>query len=173
MLEKLKDIYRKVIDVEIKRPLALWYTFITILTVLVHLGWSFGLIEQVYNQDVTKVSFLIFFVLIWKTIDCGVLIYKKTKTDEDVSDEDINSGWFWSDIVLSLGMVGTVIGFMIMLSSFGEADFSDVENSKKLISDLSQGMSTALLTTLSGLLCSILIKIQFFSLEAFCSREEA
>ena len=138
MFQKLKEAFRRVIEIEVKRPLAVWYTFITLLVMLFQIGWSFGFISQAYEYDVTKISFLIVLIFVWKTIDCGVLLYKKTSTDEKLSGESINSGWFWSDVVLSLGMIGTVVGFMIMLSSFGEVNFDDVENSKKLISDLSQ-----------------------------------
>jgi biopolymer transport protein ExbB/TolQ len=58
-------------------------------------------------------------------------------------------------------MVGTVIGFMLMLgSSFAEIDPSNVDSMKRVITDMASGMSTALLTTLCGLVASLFVKVQ-------------
>jgi biopolymer transport protein ExbB/TolQ len=84
----------------------------------------------------------------------------------------VERGWLWSDVVLSLGMIGTVVGFMVMLSGFAGADFSNVENTQGLIAKLSYGMSTALATTLVGLISSVLLKLQFFMLEAIIRKED-
>jgi biopolymer transport protein ExbB/TolQ len=60
-----------------------------------------------------------------------------------------------------VGMVGTVIGFMLMLgSSFAEIDPSNVDSMKRVITDMASGMSTALLTTLCGLVASLFVKVQ-------------
>jgi len=75
-----------------------------------------------------------------------------------------NLGWFLSDICLTVGMIGTVIGFIIMLVGFGTTDASDAESIQKLMGQISSGMSTSLLTTLAGLVCSVLLKLQFFNL---------
>ena len=81
------------------------------------------------------------------------------------ADEVIESGWLWSDIVLSLGMIGTVIGFMMMLAGFVGIDFSDFDSVQALITKLSTGMATSLSTTLVGLIVSVILKLQFFNLE--------
>jgi len=62
---------------------------------------------------------------------------------------------------MTVGMVGTVIGFMLMLgSSFAEIDPSNVDSMKRVITDMASGMSTALLTTLCGLVASLFVKVQ-------------
>jgi len=62
---------------------------------------------------------------------------------------------------MTVGMVGTVIGFMLMLgSSFAEIDPSNVDSMKRVITDMAAGMSTALLTTLCGLIGSLFVKVQ-------------
>ena len=94
------------------------------------------------------------------------MIYQTQKTREHTgSNNQIERGWLWSDIVLSLGMIGTVIGFMMMLAGFIDVDFSDFDSVQDLIMKLSAGMSTSLSTTLVGLISSVILKIQFFSLE--------
>ena len=68
--------------------------------------------------------------------------------------------------MVTLGLIGTVAGFLLMLSSaFDNLDISNVENVQKVISNMALGMSTALCTTLSGLVGSVLTKIQMVILE--------
>jgi biopolymer transport protein ExbB/TolQ len=62
-------------------------------------------------------------------------------------------------------MIGTVIGFMLMLSGFSSVNFADVSSVQSLIATLSSGMSTSLSTTLVGLTASVILKLQFFGLE--------
>ena len=58
-------------------------------------------------------------------------------------------------------MVGTVTGFMLMLgSSFTNIDPSNVDSMKQVITEMAAGMSTALLTTLCGLIASLFVKVQ-------------
>ncbi len=84
----------------------------------------------------------------------------------------LERGWFFSDIVLSLGMIGTVAGFMMMLTGFATLDFSDIEAAQGMVARLGAGMATALSTTLIGLIASVLLKLQFFMLERTLEREE-
>ncbi len=73
-------------------------------------------------------------------------------------------GWFTSDLCLTIGMIGTVIGFIMMLSGFATVDISNAKTIQDLVKALGVGMSTALYTTLVGLVCSICLKIQYFNL---------
>ena len=73
-------------------------------------------------------------------------------------------GWFASDFCLSIGMIGTVIGFIMMLSGLAQVDVSDINTVQGLIKNLGSGMSTALYSTLTGLVCSSLLKVQYFNL---------
>jgi len=73
-------------------------------------------------------------------------------------------GWFVSDQCFTLGMVGTVIGFILMMSSFGSINVEDVRTVQDAIVSMGSGMATALYTTLVGLVCGILLKMQYFNL---------
>ena len=74
-------------------------------------------------------------------------------------------GWFVSDMMLKLGLLGTIIGFIFMLGSVANiADF-DVSNMQKILRHMSNGMGTALYTTLTGLTCSILSAMQYHMLD--------
>ena len=80
--------------------------------------------------------------------------------------ESSEVGWFIAETCLALGMVGTITGFLLMLSTtFSNIDVSDVATLQRALADMALGMSTALYTTLIGLISSILIKIQLINLE--------
>ena len=73
-------------------------------------------------------------------------------------------GWFAAGFFTSLGMIGTVIGMIWALKGFIGVNITDVAAIQKLISDMVYGVSTALYTTLVGLICSSLLKLQYFNL---------
>ncbi len=74
-------------------------------------------------------------------------------------------GSFASDNLMKLGLLGTIVGFIMMLAPIAGLDTADkasVRNSMGLMSD---GMAVAMYTTLSGLIGSILIKAQYYMLD--------
>jgi hypothetical protein len=74
-------------------------------------------------------------------------------------------GAFASDTVMKLGLLGTVIGFIIMLAPIAGLDASDKTMMKSSMGLMSDGMAVAMYTTLAGLVGSILLKIQYYMLD--------
>lgn len=70
-------------------------------------------------------------------------------------------GWVLSDLMIKLGLVGTVIGFVIMLGSVTSLQQYDIETMQDLLRTMSGGMRVALLTTLTGLGCGLLLGLQY------------
>lgn len=68
-------------------------------------------------------------------------------------------GWFISDSLIRLGLVGTVIGFIIMLGSVYDLEGDDVSVLHDLMSSMGGGMQVALYTTLTGISLSLVIGI--------------
>ena len=73
----------------------------------------------------------------------------------------LSYGWLAADISLKLGLIGTVIGFILMLQPISELNNTSPEELKVALSSMSSGMAVALFTTLTGLVSSILIRLQF------------
>jgi len=71
-----------------------------------------------------------------------------------------STGWFFSDILMRLGLIGTVIGFVLMLSSVYQLKDDDVHALKQLLGTMGSGMQVALYTTLSGLGTAMLVGMQ-------------
>lgn len=69
-------------------------------------------------------------------------------------------GWFIADLLLSLGLLGTVIGFIAMLAPISGLDGGDQAAIKEALAAMSGGMAVALYTTLAGLVGGMLLKLQ-------------
>jgi biopolymer transport protein ExbB/TolQ len=74
-------------------------------------------------------------------------------------------GSFASDTVMKLGLLGTIIGFIIMLAPIAGLDVSDKSTMKSSMGLMSEGMAVAMYTTLAGLVGSILLRIQYYMLD--------
>lgn len=70
-------------------------------------------------------------------------------------------GWLIADLMIKLGLLGTVIGFILMLQSVPTVEDFDVATIQVMLSTMSDGMRVALFTTLCGLLGGILAGIQY------------
>ena len=75
-------------------------------------------------------------------------------------------GAFASDTLMKLGLLGTIIGFIIMLAPIAGLDASDRALMKSSMGLMSGGMAVAMYTTLAGLVGSILLKFQYYMLDA-------
>lgn len=74
-------------------------------------------------------------------------------------------GRFVSDLLLSLGLLGTVIGLIVMLGPLSGLDARDPGVLEGASAATSGGMAVALYATLTGLIGGILLKIQGFLLD--------
>jgi biopolymer transport protein ExbB/TolQ len=79
-------------------------------------------------------------------------------------------GAFVSDTLMKLGLLGTIIGFIIMLAPIATLDAADKISMKSSMGLMSDGMAVAMYTTLAGLVGSILVRIQYYMLDAATQR---
>lgn len=80
------------------------------------------------------------------------------------------TGWFVTGILTKLGLIGTVIGFVLMLGSVSGMESFDVDNVQQVLQDMTIGMGVALNTTLVGLLGSMLLGFQYLMLDRAADR---
>ena len=67
---------------------------------------------------------------------------------------------FCSDTLIRLGLIGTIVGFILMLQSFVAGPAPSDENIQALLLTMSSGMGTALYTTFTGLVGATLLGVQ-------------
>lgn len=128
----------------------LWFVLQTlaIAAVLITGGFNFLL-----ENDVTYLSLALITGWSMTSVWIGYRTFKQHESNE--------TAWFISESCMTVGMIGTVVGFIYMLNgSFADINPQDIEQMRKVMGDMAQGMGTALLTTLVGLVTSLFLKIQ-------------
>ncbi len=98
-----------------------------------------------------------FFNSLKKNEDKDVLI----NAFESEFEKKISYGVVASDVALKLGLLGTIIGFILMLKPIADLNSTSPEDLKMALSSMSSGMAVALYTTITGLIVSTLLRIQF------------
>ena len=100
--------------------------------------------------------------------DDPYLLLRQTRLLESLKERikaPVRLGWMLADLLIKLGLLGTVIGFILMLGAISEAESIDVSNIQPLLTDMGAGMRVALLTTLCGLVGGTLLGFQYFIVE--------
>jgi hypothetical protein len=75
-------------------------------------------------------------------------------------------GAFAGDALMKLGLLGTIVGFILMLAPIAGLDAADRASVKGSMGLMSDGMAVAMYTTLTGLVGSILVQTQYYMLDA-------
>ena len=163
-----------------------------------YLLFDLGLLNLIFESDKSKISILILFIYTAATLHWLFLAWRldgEQKGDGIVSDfanasnsktelerqnllsilgDELSNrhalGHMISDVLLKLGLTGTVVGFILMLLPIGDMKDFDPQKIQPLLSSMSGGMAVALYTTLSGLVTSTILKFQYFLLDASISK---
>jgi hypothetical protein len=156
-----------------------WVLFAVVVAIAATVLNRMDFLSYLYANDVTRISIVILGISLIFSLWCGFKTYCMSNILDRVKSGDLEEkkeliaktdrrgevGWFVSDQIFTLGMIGTVIGFILMMSGFGDLNVHDVNSVQEIIANLASGMATALLTTLVGLICSAIIKVQYFNLD--------
>jgi len=149
---------------KIGRKLLKWWLIFCLTLLGFGTLYHFNMHSQLYYADVTKLSFLIIIIFMFTSVWIGRKTYDLESTS--VIDDKIDVGWFIAESCLALGMVGTVTGFLYMLgTAFENIDITDATTLQDALASMAKGMSTALYTTLTGLIASLIIKVQLVNYE--------
>ena len=149
---------------KIGRKLLKWWLIFCLTLLGFGTLYHFIMHSQLYYADVTKLSFLIIIIFVFTSVWIGRKTYDLESTS--VIDDKIDVGWFIAESCLALGMVGTVTGFLYMLgTAFENIDITDATTLQDALASMAKGMSTALYTTLTGLIASLIIKVQLVNYE--------
>ncbi|MBT7641627.1 MAG: hypothetical protein HN715_01350 [Rhodobiaceae bacterium] len=140
-----------------------------------YLLYDRGLLSVLLAGDKSRLSWLI--LLIWALMSARwiyLLQWVQSQRDaietfqREPEDEQeakmarwLNHGWFAADSVLKIGLLGTIIGFILMLAPISTLVSFDPASLQKALGGMSGGMAVALYTTLTGLSVNIVLRFQF------------
>jgi len=74
-------------------------------------------------------------------------------------------GHFATEVLLRLGLLGTIFGFILMLLPVSEIQAFEPALMQQLLASMSGGMAVALYTTMAGLVTSTLLRYQYHILD--------
>jgi uncharacterized membrane protein len=145
-----------------------WWLIFGLVTVGLIFSFIYGIPQNIWAKDASYLSATTLIIyLVFSTI-CGCKIFSAYRADGADSLRRLRNaeevGWFVSEMCLNLGMLGTIIGFVLMLVGFETLDISNQNSVQSLLSELGKSMATALYTTMVGLMCGQLLKMQYFLL---------
>jgi flagellar motor component MotA len=123
--------------------------------------WAYyhGIIHEIWIDDVTMITTALAVLYVVTTAMIGYIAYTK-----DFTSKIVDACWFLSEQMLALGMLGTVIGFIYLLTSnITSASVSDPASLATLLGNMSVGLGIALYTNATGILSSLITKALLYA----------
>ena len=122
--------------------------------------FQFGKLQYIFEVDQSGLSILIFAIFGILTSWVGWMTYKAGKGAAP-TETQIDDAYFAADAMTALGLIGTIVGLIMILGpAFANIDVSNASTIEEAIKLMTQGMGTALITTLVGSCCSLISKLQ-------------
>ena len=170
-----------------RRAFLRWFVVAVATSVAMLAMTATGLVGEVWRKDSSYLSAitLAFFAVMtamighatWRAskapplrmVKYGTMTSSPSRQDVVAADlkkllEYEEVGWFGAEMCLVMGMLGTIIGFVMMLTGFETLNVGEASSIQGLLGELGKSMATALYTTLVGLACGSVLKIQCFNL---------
>lgn len=135
----------------------IWWLFTCLQVFGAAIAYYYGIFYILQVADPTYISFFILSIHVFTVIWIGYLTYKENNNNNEIL-------WFISETQLGLGMLGTLIGFIIMFSGVFSNEIT-AETLKDAIASIAIGVSTAIWTTLVGLASGLILKTLIINLE--------
>lgn len=136
------------------KPLYIWWITNLAVATGVFWAWHSGIIAKIWYDDVTMITSVLSLLYVVTTALIGYVAYTK-----DFASKIVDACWFLSEQMLAIGMLGTVVGFIYLLSSgITSASVTDPTSLATLLANMSVGLGIALYTNAVGILASLVTK---------------
>jgi hypothetical protein len=80
------------------------------------------------------------------------------------------TAWWFAAGAIKLGLLGTVVGFIVMATEIGKLPSFDIAQVQTLLKQMTGGMAIALYTTLVGLVANLWMGLQLLMLDRMADR---
>lgn len=136
------------------KPFYIWWITNLLVASGVFWAWHNGIVTKIWYDDVTMITSVLSVLYVFTTILIGYVAYTK-----EFSSKIVDACWFLSEQMLAIGMLGTVVGFIYLLSSgITSASVNDPTSLATLLANMSVGLGIALYTNAVGILASLVTK---------------
>ncbi len=137
----------------LKLWLYLWFN--VFLLVVCH---YFGIFDILARVDFTFLSFAIIGIMMLDMIYLTVSIWKG-------ESPDLESHWYIKELLLAMGLTGTLIGLIYVFTPLAGVDLTNVNAMKDLVVHVASGVSTKLWTSLTGIVCGNILAMFLLIIE--------
>lgn len=144
-----------------------WWFIVACSAAALVLTGAMGMLTDLWKTDATKISFAVLALYTLVSLFIGHLTIKARRlANHPRIREHVGACYFAADVMVDLGLLGTVIGFLMMLgTAFASIDLGNLAAAQAAMSKMAAGVSVALVTTLVGLTCSMLTRAQLANLD--------
>ena len=80
------------------------------------------------------------------------------------------TAWWFAGATIKLGLLGTVVGFIVMSAQIGRMPGFDLDQVQTMLKQMTSGMAIALYTTLVGLVANLWLGLQLLLLDRLADR---
>jgi len=129
-------------------------TALALLNIFYYKGW----LQLLYHADTFHLSKGIVLVFLFGWVCCSYSILTQKSKFSDLTRRVANS-------LITLGLIGTVIGFIIALSGIDPQTASSASSIQPMISAMISGMGIALHTTLLGAILNLYLMLNLWILD--------
>jgi flagellar motor component MotA len=141
------------------KPFYIWWITNLLVATGIFWAWNKGIVTEIWHDDVTMITSGIALMYVVTTLLIGYIAYTK-----DFTNKIVDACWFLSEQMLALGMLGTVIGFIYLLTSgITTASVTDPASLASLLANMSVGLGIALYTNATGIVSSLVTKLLLYA----------
>jgi len=145
-----------------------WWLYLGLTVLGTVAAGYFGLFSEIYDADSTKLSFVMYAIFAVFTVLTGV--NTKKACNNGATYEELcrfsRRAHFASSFLMGLGLIGTVVGFILMSKvSFVDLSMDNISSLKDALANMGGGISTALYTTAVGQVCGWVLRLQLIEFD--------
>jgi uncharacterized membrane protein YfhO len=151
------------------KTFATWISFLIANAAIGFWLINLGVPVWVIENDFTFLSVIIFFLYVGSVIS----LWWESVVNR-TPEERFSVQWFIAQHLTVVGLLGTVIGLMTgvaVLSEQSNIDPNDIESITTVLTSLFLSLSTALVTTIVGIVASLLLKVQLLIINSVHKNE--
>lgn len=145
-----------------KRKFYMWWLSVLLISTTFFWASYMGFVSKIWHTDITMLSSVATLMFVFANIKLGWITYHidSRTASKALLNKETNSVWFLSEILMAIGMLGTVIGLIHMLSSVALGGAVQQDALQGILGNLWKDMGLALYTNAVGLVGSIILKLQ-------------
>lgn len=138
-----------------KRLFLQWSLFMCLVAIGAFIAAGLGWVGYL-KSDPTHITLITLTVFLAATLWLGRLSWRFSNgTDPAKLEDDLEHGWFASSLCVSIGLIGTAVGYYLMLKNGNAAgDPQDV------IRNAFANTSIAIINTVFGAVCGVIVEVQ-------------